>query len=255
MASPAGTCPGVPGGLQSAFRKRPPSASLSLFTLRRGTGRRLIYAWSRVNHSRPAVPGAQKRIHPLKKTLATIALAATLSGLGAGVAQANEGYPAPASPSTVSQGSVEAGESVTFAGSGFTAGEDIIITVEAAPSISVQAGAGSAGRSVAFRVSLAPSQLSTVADAAGKFSVEVMLSEAGTYTLTAKGAASGVTVSNTVVALAPRVVAEEAVQGALANTGLDSRLVALGFLGGVIVAAGTVSIVVAKRGKIAEPST
>lgn len=81
------------------------------------------------------------------------------------------------------------------------------------------------------------------------------LSEPGTPTLTAKGTASGVTVANTVVLLAPLVVAEEAAQGALANTGLDSRVVALGLLGDVLVAAGTVSIVVAKRGKTAEPAT
>lgn len=193
----------------------------------------------------------------MKKTLARIALAATLTSLGAGVAHANEGYPAPAPPSTVSQGSIEAGKSVTFSGTGFTPGEDITV-IGAAPSIGVQAGAGSAVRSVAFRVALAPQQLSTVADGAGAFAIEVPLAEAGTFNLTAKGAISGYTVSNTVTVLAPAAASaavEATTPGTLPYMGFDKRLVPLGFLGLGLVAVGTVSIVVVKRGTTAEPET
>lgn len=196
--------------------------------------------------------------HPLKKTLATIALAATLTSVGAGVAHANEGYPAPAPPSTVSQGSIEAGKSVTFTGSGFTPGEEVVITAEAAPSLSVQVGS----RAVASRVALAPVQLSTVADAAGKFSIEVQLSEAGTFTLTAKGLTSGVTVSNTVVVQAPAASvasdssqpSQSSPQGQLPYMGADPALLLWGVVGAGAVAAGTVSILLVKRGEKAVTS-
>lgn len=64
----------------------------------------------------------------MKKSLAVIVLAASLTGAGATAAQATT-YPAPAPSSYVSSGSVVAGESVTFAGQGFTPGEQINITV------------------------------------------------------------------------------------------------------------------------------
>lgn len=129
----------------------------------------------------------------LKKTLAAVAIAATLTALGAGAAHADETYPAPVLPSTVSQGTVQAGNTVTFSGSGFTPGEQIVITADAGTSTGSVSAAGSASRSVPVRVALAPLEIKTLADTAGKFSVEVTLEEPGVYTLTARGVTSGVT--------------------------------------------------------------
>lgn len=100
----------------------------------------------------------------MKKTLAAVTLAATLATLGAGAAHATEAYPAPSPPSTVSQGTVQAGNTVTFSGSGFSAGEQIVILSESgAPAGSVSA-AGAVSRAVTSRVALAPLQVTTQAD-------------------------------------------------------------------------------------------
>ncbi|MCD5342384.1 hypothetical protein LR392_09140, partial [Arthrobacter sp. AK04] len=67
-------------------------------------------------------------------------------------------------PSTVSQGTVQAGNTVTFSGSGFSAGEQIVILSESgAPAGSVSA-AGAVSRAVTSRVALAPLQVTTQAD-------------------------------------------------------------------------------------------
>lgn len=182
----------------------------------------------------------------MKRTLAAVAIAATLTALGAGAAQATETYPAPAPPSTVSQGTVQAGNTVTFSGSGFTPGEQIVITADAGTAGSASA-AGS--RSVASRVALAPLQIETQADAAGKFSVEVTLSEPGVYTLTAKGVTSGVIQTNVVTVQAPvtGVAAQSSTMASLPDMGADPSLILWGLVGAGALVAGTTSVILVRR--------
>lgn len=184
----------------------------------------------------------------MKKTLASLAIAATLTTLGAGAAHANETYPAPVPPSTVSQGTVVAGNTVTFTGSGFLPGEQISITASSHSVAGVGIAAGAVSRSVAFRVPTAPLSLTTQADAAGKFSVEVTLSEPGVYTLTARGLTSGVTTTNTVTVEAAKVVTPQSSEvGGLPPTGLDTTTMLWGLVGVGAVAAGATSMVLVRR--------
>lgn len=187
----------------------------------------------------------------MKKTLATVAIAASLTALGAGAAIADDSYPAPAPASTVSQGTVHAGKTVTFSGTGFTPGEQVLITVGTDVSAGGSA-AGSVSRAVAYRVPLAALQITTQADGAGKFSVEVPLPEAGVYTLTAKGATSGVVQTNTVTVKAAEPaaagVAAQASQtkGGLPETGADG-LATWGLIGAGALVAGGVSVALVRR--------
>lgn len=182
----------------------------------------------------------------MKKTLAAVAVAATLTALGAGAAHAEDSYPAPAPLTTVSEGTVQAGSTVTFSGSGFTPGEQVVITADAGSTGAVSA-AGS--RSAAIRVALAPLQVETQADSAGKFSVEVALSEPGVYTLTAKGVTSGVVQTNTVTVQAPvaGVAAQSTLPDRHPDTGAEGLLLWT-LLGAGALAAGISSVVVVKRG-------
>lgn len=189
----------------------------------------------------------------MKKTLATVAIAASLTALGTGAATADDTYPAPAPVTTVSDGTVQAGATVKFSGSGFTPGEQIDITVGTAVS-GGSSGAGSVSRAVGFRVPLSALQITTQADGAGKFSVEVPLPEAGVYTLTAKGAVSGITQTNTITvkaAAAPAAgvdaqAASAPVKGGLPETGADG-LLTWGLVGAGALVAGGVSTVLVRR--------
>ena len=136
----------------------------------------------------------------MKKSLAAIALAGSITLIGAVPAMAT--YPAPTTSGTVSDGTVAPGETFTFSGSGFLAGEAISITVTLtrAPQASGGAFAGGASMAVPAKINLplAPQTFATTADANGNFAFPVSISEAGTYTLTATGLTSGNTVTASV---------------------------------------------------------
>lgn len=88
--------------------------------------------------------------------------------------------------------------------------------------------------------------LNTVADSKGAFSVGITLSEAGVYTLTAVGATSGVTHTNTVTVLAPSAGPLQTNIG-LADTGADSGLLLWSIVGAGALASGAGSVVLVRR--------
>jgi len=182
----------------------------------------------------------------LKKTLVVLAIVGTIALGASGPALATT-YPAPATQGTVSSGTITAGGSVQFSGTGFTPGETINITVT--QTATAQGAAAPGGGSVTMAVPgvlpLAPLTLSTVANASGAFSVTITLNSPGTYVLTAVGATSGHTVTATVVVTAPAALANTG--AGLASTGVDSSLILWGLVGAGALAAGTASVVVVRR--------
>ncbi|WP_277797886.1 LPXTG cell wall anchor domain-containing protein [Arthrobacter sp. NQ7] len=191
----------------------------------------------------------------MKKLLVVLAFVGSIV-LGASAPALATTYPAPPPQGSVSSGTISAGGSVVFSGTGFLPGETINITVT---QTATAQGAAAPGRGGAVTMAvpgvlpLAPLTLSTVADASGAFSVTITLNTPGTYVLTAVGATSGHTVSATVVVTAPAALANTggaplADTGAgLAGTGVDSSLVLWVLVGAGALAAGTASVVVVRR--------
>ena len=156
------------------------------------------------------------------------------------------------------------GQAVTFAGAGFTPGEIIDVTVtQTSP---VAGGAiGSIGGGISMSKPLiikavAPSSFTTTATADGSFSVPVTLGEKGTYTLTATGRTSGVSVSQVVKVVMSADDGAGAGSGAgagndvagvddggLANTGLDAGVLIWSIVGAGALAAGVSTVVVSRR--------
>jgi hypothetical protein len=91
---------------------------------------------------------------------------------------AHAAYPDQPPASSVSSGTVSAGGTITFSGSGFRPGETI--------TIKVRYNSGATDR------------FSTNASSAGTFSINLKLTETGTATLLATGLISGVTATSTV---------------------------------------------------------
>ncbi|KRF05098.1 hypothetical protein ASH00_11715 [Arthrobacter sp. Soil782] len=200
----------------------------------------------------------------MKKTIAAVAIAGSLTFVGAGAAQALTYNPTP-SQGTVSDGTVAPGEAVVFSSNQglFTPGEIIDITVDfvaGEPAASgAAAGAGRVGAALGGPIlPMAVVLTDTVtADAEGNFSYSVTLEEEGTYTLTATGRESGVTVSSTVVVDAPEATvgggttgstgATGTTSGGLANTGIDSAMLLWGAAGIGALGLGAGSIFVARR--------
>jgi LPXTG-motif cell wall-anchored protein len=189
----------------------------------------------------------------MKKTLAAITLAGSIALMGAVPAMA---YNAPPSEGTVSDGTVAPGEAFTFSGAGFTAGESITITVTltGAPQAASSGFGGGVSMAVPTKINmpLAAQTFSTKADANGNFAYPLSISEAGTYTLTATGATSGKTVTQSVTVSGAAVGAGLATTGngsgtALANTGADASLLLWSLVGGGALAAGITSVVVVRR--------
>ncbi len=195
----------------------------------------------------------------MKKTLAAVALAGSIALVGSAPAVATT-YPAPAPAAAVSDSTVAPGETFIFTGQGFLPGEAVTITVTPVDGSAPAAGS----QSVASKISVftAPTTLSTQADAQGKISVPIVINEAGTYSITARGNVSGVTVGPVIV----KVVAALANTGGntaggaplantgsgLANTGADSGLVLWTLVGAGAMAAGATSVVVVRRRAKAE---
>jgi hypothetical protein len=198
----------------------------------------------------------------MKKTLAALALAGSIALIGSAPAMAAT-YPALPPQAAVSDGTVGPGESFVFRGQGFLAGEGLTITVT--PGQAPASNGAGLGRSVAVKIPVfqAPQTLSATADAQGAFSLPIAISEAGTYSLTAKGNTSGVVVGPVTVTVAASLAntgsvagnaggAPLANTGGLANTGADSGLILWTLVGEGALAAGATSVVVVRRRAKAE---
>lgn len=197
----------------------------------------------------------------MKKTLAALALAGSLALIGSPAVAAE--YPALPPQAAVSDGVVGPGENFVFRGQGFRAGEPLIIRVTPGqpPAASGANIAGGTSFSAKIPVFLAPQELGATADAQGAFALPLSISEAGTYSLTAEGAQSGVVVGPVTVTVAASLAntggnaggAPLANTGAgLANTGADSGLVLWTLVGAGALAAGATSVVVVRRRAKAE---
>lgn len=205
----------------------------------------------------------------MKKAIAAVAIAGSLTLVGAGAAQA---YAPDAVPGTVSDGTVAPNEAVVFSSTEeiFTPGEVIDIAVDFVPAAPAAAGAaGGAGRVGATLgapiLPLAVVLTDTVtADANGNFSYSFVPEEEGTYTLTATGRESGAQATATVVVDAPAAGgvggggtavgggtgttgSTGSTTGGLANTGIDSAMLLWGAAGIGALGLGAGSIFVARR--------
>lgn len=214
----------------------------------------------------------------MKKSIAALALAGTIALTGSTPAMADHEaptYPGGATQGTVSDATVAPGETFTFSGTGFEAGEAILITVTPLNATAPQAFGGglAGGASMAvpakLDVVLAPQTFTTTANSAGAFSFPLTISQPGTYRLTAEGLTSGHTVSSVVTVIGPRGggrglsntsdnagagLANTGSGAGLANTGADSSLVLWSLVGGGALVAGAASVVVVRRRVNAEAS-
>jgi LPXTG-motif cell wall-anchored protein len=190
----------------------------------------------------------------MKKSLATIALAGSIAFVGAVPAMAT--YPAPTTSGTVSDGTVAPGETFTFSGSGFLAGETVTVTVTLtrAPQAAGSAFSGGASMAVPAKINLplAPQTFATTADANGNFAFPVSISEAGTYSISGVGNTSGRTVTASVTVTGAAVGASGGVSTAgsaaeLANTGTDASLLLWGAAGIGALGLGAASVIISRR--------
>ncbi|MDQ0767970.1 LPXTG-motif cell wall-anchored protein [Pseudarthrobacter defluvii] len=197
----------------------------------------------------------------MKKTFAALALAGSIALIGSAPAMAAT-YPALPPQAAVSDGTVGPGETFVFRGQGFRAGEPLIINVTPGQAPASN-GAGVGNRAVAARIAVvtAAQNLSATADAQGAVSLPISISEAGTYSITATGTQSGVTVGPVTVTVAASLAntggnvaggAPLANTGGLANTGADSGLILWTLVGAGALAAGATSVVVVRRRAKAE---
>lgn len=194
----------------------------------------------------------------MKKTFAALALAGSIALIGSAPAMAAT-YPALPPQAAVSDGVVGPGESFVFRGQGFRAGEPLIIRVTPGQAPASN-GAGVGNRAVGARIAVVTEaqNLSATADAQGAVALPIAISEAGTYSITATGTQSGVTVGPVTVTVAASLAnTGGSVAGTtggaplantgLANTGADSGLVLWTLVGAGALAAGATSVVVVRR--------
>jgi hypothetical protein len=168
--------------------------------------------------------------------------------LAPGIASAASPSPSPSgyqatNPSlTLSAAAVDAGNGVTISGSGYIAGEGIGISVTYGPSPTAL-GSRTGGGGVALAAFTLPqAQLTNAtANAAGAFSHQVMLTQAGVATITATGATSGLVRSSTVTVRAAAVIVQAPNAGSLPFTG--TNLLILGAIGLVVCAVGALLVV------------
>ncbi|UTT68803.1 LPXTG cell wall anchor domain-containing protein [Arthrobacter sp. DNA4] len=195
----------------------------------------------------------------MKKTVAALALAGSIALIGTAPAMAAT-YPALPPQAAVSDGTVGPGETFIFRGQGFLAGESLTIRVTPGQAPASN-GANIAGsRSVAGRINVvAEAQtLKATADAQGTVSLPIAINEPGTYSVTATGDTSGVTVGPVVVKVTPAALVangNSALSNSgsnLANTGADSGLILWSVVGVGALAAGATSVMVVRRRAKAE---
>lgn len=194
----------------------------------------------------------------MKKAFAAVAIAGSLTFVGTSAAQAFV-YPDEAVQGSVSDGTVAPGETVVFSSNEglFIPGEIIDISVDFVSETPAAGAAGGAGRvGAAIGGPILPMAIVTTdtvtADAEGNFSWSFTPQEEGTYTLTATGRESGVTVTATVVVATPEAVVSGGTTGStsgsgLANTGIDSAMLLWGAAGIGALGLGAGSIFVARR--------
>lgn len=116
----------------------------------------------------------------LKKSIAALALAGIIALTGTAPAVATT-YPAPGNEQgTVSDGTIAAGESITFAGTGYIPGETINVSFQR-----------TGGKKNSDGERPAPSSFSAIADGTGAFSTSITFADSGRYTISAVGATSG----------------------------------------------------------------
>ncbi|MDV8146996.1 LPXTG cell wall anchor domain-containing protein [Arthrobacter sp. B10-11] len=196
----------------------------------------------------------------MKKTLAAIALAGSITLIGAAPSMAAN-YPPLPPQAAVSDGTVGPGEQFVFRGQGFLAGEGLTISVNPGSSpAATGASVANGSRTVSGKITLplAPQTFAATADANGAFAVPLTISEAGTYSLTATGASGRTVGPVTVVVVAPAGLANTGgaplanTGAALANTGADASLVLWSLVGAGALAAGATSVVVVRRRAKAE---
>jgi LPXTG-motif cell wall-anchored protein len=190
----------------------------------------------------------------LKKSFAAIALAGSIAVIGAGPAMA--AYPAPTTSGTVSDGTVAPGETFTFSGSGFLAGETVTVTVTLtrAPQAAGSAFSGGASMAVPAKINLplAPQTFTTTADANGNFAFPVSISEAGTYSISGVGNTSGQTVTASVTVTGAAVgtnggVSTSGSAAELADTGTDASLLLWGAAGVGALGLGAAGVIISRR--------
>lgn len=133
----------------------------------------------------------------MRKTLSTLALAGALALTGGTAAAANE-YPAPPVSGSVSDATVQAGETFYFYGSGFEAGETVTIAV----SSNQGGGAGGAGAAFVPVKFDAPASYTATADAEGNLTQAITIDKPGRHWITATGE-SGATATASVVVQGP----------------------------------------------------
>ena len=193
----------------------------------------------------------------MKKTLAALALPGSIALIGSAPAMATT-YPALPPQAAVSDGTVGPGEQFVFRGQGFHAGETLTITVTPGnpPAAS---GATFGSRAVASKidVALAAQTFGAAADAQGAFSFPLAITASGTYSVSATGNTSGITVGPVTVVVDPSFASNGAAlsntgaslanTGGLANTGADSGLILWTLVGAGALAAGAASVVVVRR--------
>ncbi|WP_336711223.1 LPXTG cell wall anchor domain-containing protein [Arthrobacter sp. USHLN218] len=213
----------------------------------------------------------------MKKTLTALAIAGSLTFLGAGAAQAADAnYPAAPVVVTVDDSVVNIGQVFIFAGSGFDPNEpiNIAVTLIDEPNAAGAASGLGAGGGLAAAVGgfIAPATVvdgfGVQADEDGNFSTEISLDAPGTYRITAEGQESGLTRSITVDVVAASAAGgpdadgidggaggtgntgdEDAVANgdSLANTGLESSALLWGGAGVLALGAGAAAVVVSRR--------
>jgi len=188
----------------------------------------------------------------MKKSIATLMLAGTVMFAGITPAMAST-YPAPGNEQgNVSDGTIDRGETITFSASGYIPGESVVISFDKK--------GGPRGNP--------PANFSTVADGNGSVSTSITFEDAGVYTITAVGAKSGIARSARVAVnngnhgqgnngkgkgssgagfVAVSNVTDAGSAAGPANVPADPGLIAWGLVGAGVLAAGTVSVVVARR--------
>ena len=214
----------------------------------------------------------------MRKTASILAIAGSITLLGAGAAQANtlnDARYGGADSATVSDGTIAPGEAVIFSVTGgvFDPNEAIRFTVDRTNATPSAAGFGAGGAASARGGLIVLNQIILdevkYADGNGNFSTTVTLTEEGVYTLTAAAVdGSPAPISQTVVVDSDYATSTgttggttgtsggttgttggttTATKGGLANTGIDSAMGLWGAAGIGALGLGAGSIVVARR--------
>lgn len=184
----------------------------------------------------------------MKKIIAALALSGSIALIGAAPALAAT-YPPLPPAATVDDATVAPGETFIFTAQGFLPGEPVTITI----TLTTTGTANTGGAAVSARIPLfqAPITVGATADAQGKISVPLTLNEPGTYSITATGNTSGVTVGPVFVTVAGALANTGSNAGGapLANTGADASLLLWGAAGVGALGLGAAGVIAVRRNK------